>query len=124
MSDPRETPEPSPEARRLQSLTKRLDKAKAEGAASALWRDRSRPPPGTAVGLALRIGVELVSALAVGGGIGWLLDRWLGSRPWLMVTCFLAGGIAGMLNVYRVVRRLGYSAGYRKDDSGDAGGGR
>src|SRR5437773_4096907 len=38
-----------------------------------------------AMGMAFRVSVELVSALAVSVGIGWLIDRWLGTGPWAMV---------------------------------------
>ncbi len=65
----------------------------------------SRPPRPIAQGLgpALRIGVELVSALAVGLAIGWALDRWLHTRP-LFLLLFLALGIAaGLLNVWRTI---------------------
>ena len=37
----------------------------------------SDPFGGSPWGIGLRVGVELVSALAIGVGIGWLLDRWL-----------------------------------------------
>lgn len=73
--------------------------------------DRSGP-----VGLAFRISVELVSALGVGLGIGWLLDQWLGTRPWLMVVFIVLGGGAGILNVYRQARGFGYAVGYRSGD--------
>ena len=58
--------------------------------------------PGGPWGIGFRVGVELVSALVVGLVIGWLLDRWLGTTPWLLLVFFLAGGAAGVLNVYRV----------------------
>ncbi len=53
-------------------------------------------------GIGLRVGVELVSALAVGLAIGWGLDRWLGTKPWLLLLFVLAGGAAGILNVWRL----------------------
>ena len=53
-------------------------------------------------GIGFRAGIELVSALAVGVGIGLLLDRWLGTRPWLFLLFFLAGAAAGVMNVYRM----------------------
>lgn len=53
-------------------------------------------------GIGLRVGVELVSALAVGLAIGWGLDRWLGTAPWLLLLFVMAGGAAGILNVYRL----------------------
>lgn len=71
---------------------------------------------GSALGFAFRIGVELVSALAVGVGIGWLLDYWLGTQPWLMLLFFVLGSAAGIMNVYRAVGQMG------KAGDGDAGG--
>jgi len=70
------------------------------------------------LGLAFRVSVEVVSALAVGLGIGWLLDQWLDTRPWLMLAFLLLGGCAGMLNVYRVAKGFGYAVGYQ--DPNDA----
>ncbi len=46
--------------------------------------------------------MELVSALAIGVGIGWLLDRWLGTRPIFLGIFVLLGGAAGVLNVWRI----------------------
>ena len=55
---------------------------------------------------AARIGVELVSALAVGGGLGYLADWYFGTSPWLIVVGLFLGMSAGLLNVYRMVSRL------------------
>jgi ATP synthase protein I len=70
----------------------------------------ARGEPGarlTGFGLAFRVGVELVSALLVGAGLGWLVDHWLGTKPWGFVVFFFFGAGAGVLNVYRTVARLG-----------------
>jgi len=87
----------------LDDIEQRLKKARPEpervGADAA---DRPR-----AMGLALRASVELVSALAVGVGFGWLIDYWLGTGPWAMVVMFFLGAAAGILNVYRAVEGLG-----------------
>ena len=53
-------------------------------------------------GIGFRAGLEVVSALAVGILIGLLLDRWLGTWPWLFLLFFVAGSVAGILNVYRL----------------------
>ena len=57
---------------------------------------------GSALGIGLRVGVELLSALIVGVGIGWVLDRWLHTRPLFIAVFVLLGGAAGMFNVWRV----------------------
>jgi ATP synthase protein I len=68
---------------------------------------------GNFMGAAFRIGVELVAALVVSVGLGWLLDRWFGTRPWLMVAFFFLGSAAGMMNVYRVANGMGLAAGFK-----------
>ncbi len=60
----------------------------------------------TGLGRALQIAVEMVAALAVGGGIGWFLDDWLGTKPWLMLTFLLVGVAAGLRNAFRTARRM------------------
>jgi ATP synthase protein I len=59
-------------------------------------------PEGAPWGVGFRAGVEVVSALVVGVGLGFLLDRWLGTWPWLFLVCFVLGSVAGVLNVYRL----------------------
>lgn len=64
------------------------------------------------LGLGLRIGVEMVAALAVSLAIGWGLDRWLGTKPWLMVLFFFLGAAAGILNAYRASQGMDDSVGF------------
>ena len=56
------------------------------------------------LGLMLRAGTELVSALIVGVAMGWGLDHWLHLRAVFLVLFSLLGGAAGVLNVWRLVR--------------------
>lgn len=56
-----------------------------------------------AMGIGLRVGVELVAALAVGVAIGYGLDRWLGTTPWMLALFVVLGGAAGVANVWRVM---------------------
>ncbi len=65
------------------------------------------------MGIGFRIGVDVAAALAVGLGIGYALDAWLGTKPWLMVLFFFLGAGAGVVNVYRAVQGMGYQVGYR-----------
>ena len=79
-------------------------------------RERTRrggnggPAPGataqTAMGFALRVGVELVAGLVIGGGIGWFLDRWFGTSPFLLLLFFFLGAAAGIVSVFRTAREL------------------
>jgi ATP synthase protein I len=48
-----------------------------------------------------RLSTELVAGVLVGAGIGWLLDRWLGTTPWGLIVFLLLGFAAGVLNVMR-----------------------
>jgi ATP synthase protein I len=91
--------------RRISELGNRLGKVRsqreAEGHADADAEMRGR---GMAYGM--RMAAELVSAVIVGGVIGWGLDWMLGSRPWLFLLFFLLGFAAGVLNVLRAYERL------------------
>ncbi len=83
---------------------KRLRDARAK---HGMDRGDSKLPTG-AWGVGFRAGVEVFSALVVGVGLGLLLDRWLGTWPWLFLLMFVMGSVAGILNVYRLFtpRRL------------------
>ncbi len=54
------------------------------------------------IGVGLRVGIELVSALVVAVAIGYGLDYLFGTKPILMAVFVLLGGAAGVLNVWRV----------------------
>jgi ATP synthase protein I len=67
----------------------------------------SEPPPRSAadpsaIARGFRLSTELVAGVLIGAGIGWLLDRWLGTLPWGMIVFLLLGFAAGVLNVMRV----------------------
>ena len=58
------------------------------------------------MGNAFKLGTELVAAVAVGTIIGFILDSWFDTKPWLIITFFFIGVIAGMLNVIRVAKNM------------------
>ena len=60
-------------------------------------------PQGSALSVGLRVGVELVSALVVAVAIGWYLDKWLNTKPFLLMLFVLLGGAAGVANVWRLM---------------------
>jgi len=51
---------------------------------------------------ALSIFFSVASLLA----LGWLLDRWLGTKPWLMVAGILLGSVAGFYQFIRLTSKL------------------
>ena len=65
-----------------------------------------REKRGSFMGSAFKLGTELVSAVAVGTIIGFLLDSWFDTKPWLIIIFFFLGAIAGMLNVIRTANRM------------------
>jgi ATP synthase protein I len=105
MSDSTRRPEAEPPpdeaalSARLKSLGQRLDQAgprrASEGPASRSATDHS------ALARGFRLSSELVAGVLVGAGIGWLIDRWLGSLPWGTFVFALLGFTAGVLNVMR-----------------------
>jgi len=68
------------------------------------------------VGLGLRIGIEFVVAVVAATGLGWVFDRWLGTRPWGTIVLFFLGVGAGMTSVYRAVTGIKTAVGYRRLD--------
>ena len=61
---------------------------------------------GSFMGNAFKLGTELVAAVAVGTIIGFILDSWFGTKPWLIITFFFLGAVAGTLNVIRAAKRM------------------
>jgi ATP synthase protein I len=54
----------------------------------------------------LRLGSEFIAAILVGAGIGYLLDLWLKTGPWLLLVFVLVGFAAGVLNVVRAAAEM------------------
>ena len=65
---------------------------------------------GSFMGNAFKLGTELVAAVGVGTIIGFILDSWFGTKPWLIIIFFFLGAAAGMLNVVKTANRM------QKDD--------
>jgi len=96
--EPREPDQPGD----LEALSDRLRDARGAARPDEDGpRRRSR-----AEGVAWRLAVEMVSAFAVCGFIGWWLDKWFGTLPWAMLTGLLLGGVAGLTNAFRVARAI------------------
>ena len=58
------------------------------------------------LGKALKISTELVASVAVGTTLGFILDNWFDTRPWLTISFFIIGVAAGILNVIKSAKRM------------------
>ena len=61
---------------------------------------------GSFMGTAFKLGTELVAAVAVGTIIGFILDSWFDTKPWLIIIFFFLGAAAGMLNVIKAANKM------------------
>ena len=61
---------------------------------------------GSFMGSAFKLGTELVAAVAVGTIIGFILDSWFDTKPWLILIFFFLGTAAGILNVIKTANRM------------------
>lgn len=67
--------------------------------------DERKPATGgmAGVGQAMKLSSEFIAGVAVGAGIGWLIDRMAGTSPWGLIIFLMLGFAAGVLNVLRSV---------------------
>ena len=69
-------------------------------------KDKSKTEPKSSIGQAFKMSTELVSAVVVGTIIGFILDKWFGTKPWLILIFFFVGVIAGIMNVIKSAKKL------------------
>ena len=60
----------------------------------------------SSIGAAFKLSTELVSAVAVGTIIGFILDKTFGTKPWLIIIFFFIGVIAGIINVIKSAKNM------------------
>jgi ATP synthase protein I len=111
-SDPEDDDEAAALRARLDRLAAEL---KSRAAPPARAEPKSAPQTsgssaGSAMSLGLRVGSEFVSAVIVGAGVGWVLDRALHTNPAFLIVFFMIGVAAGTLNVIRLTSPKGASS--------------
>jgi ATP synthase protein I len=57
-------------------------------------------------GIAYAAALALFFSVATLLGVGWLLDRWLGTYPWLMVAGIVVGSALGLYEFVRITSKL------------------
>ena len=130
MVDPRETKRPGGTGKAgglTSDLAARIRRAQeTEEVGQASQGNAARDMTGLSRGL--RLGSEFIAAILVGAGIGWLLDSWLKTGPWLLLVFVMVGFAAGVLNVTRAAAQMnrasppppGSDLGPGKDEDDDA----
>ena len=98
---------------RLKRLETQLDRKRETAPAASGVSGRSASDP-SALGRAFRMSAEFVAGVIAGGGLGWLFDRALGTRPWGMIVFLMLGFGAGIYNVMRASGFLATSSGKPK----------
>ena len=81
----------------------RLEIAKDKIKSKYLPKDKD---PKSYMGIAFKMSAELISAVAVGTIIGFILDNWFGTKPWLILIFFFVGVAAGILNVVKTAKKM------------------
>jgi len=85
---------------KLQELKERIQTAKAINTPQKKRKKES------GAGFGFKISTEIIAALIVGVGIGLIVDKYFGTKPFGLIIFFIFGALAGFLNVYRVMRRI------------------
>ncbi|MDQ2855833.1 MAG: AtpZ/AtpI family protein [Acidobacteriota bacterium] len=57
-------------------------------------------------GVAYAAALSLFFSVAALCGVGWALDRWLGTKPWLLVAGIVLGAIIGFYQFFRLTATL------------------
>ena len=83
----------------LNSLKKKIQEAKEKIEEPVV----EAPKP---LGKIMKVVVEIVAAMAVGLGIGILIDNYFDTRPFFIIVFFLLGSAAGIMNVFRDAKSL------------------
>ncbi len=90
-----------PEDARLDSLEQRLERAETAEAK----RIGRAPAADASEQLGNRVLSLLIGGLVGGTLIGWLLDRWLGTAPVLLITLMVLGTVGGFWSIIKLSTR-------------------
>lgn len=89
----------SQEDARLTSLERRLRRAQVD---EAVRTGQAQRPVDANYQLGSRVLSYLIGGPVGGALIGWVLDRLLGTSPWLLIIMLLLGFVVGFRNIIRI----------------------
>jgi len=93
--------DPIAEDERIKSLTERLERAE-EVEKVRTGADQKGGHGDKNYRLGNRVLAELIGGLAGGALIGWVLDRFIGTSPWLLLVFLFLGIIVAFRNIWRI----------------------
>ena len=89
--------------KKFSELSTRLKIAKKKANKNSFTNNKKNT---SSLGAALKLRTEMVAAVLVGSIIGFILDNWFDSKPWLTIIFFFVGAAAGILNVIRSAKLM------------------
>ena len=75
---------------------------------------KNKPFNSNNVGMFLRTGVDLCSGIIIGLIIGLVLDKYFQTKPLFLIIFVFFGFAAGIMNVYRTTKKIGFEVGFKK----------
>jgi len=86
----------------LDNLKTKLDAAdhEADRVDIAHASESAVPSNSNMTGDAMRLAIDLVAAVMIGGLVGYFADQWLGTTPWFLLIFLILGVAAGFRNFY------------------------
>jgi ATP synthase protein I len=80
-----------------------LDRRIADAKAADAVRSGDAPaPPAKGYSQGSRVLMELIGAPLGGGVIGWALDYWLGTSPWLLLILLALSVVVAFRNIFKI----------------------
>lgn len=101
MAEKQPGPDPLPEDARLESLDERMRRATSQEAR----RSGEGPSGKDGYRLGNRVLAELIGGMVGGAVIGWTLDYFLGTSPWLLLVLLALGIVSAFRNIIRISRK-------------------
>ncbi len=105
----------------LEHRRRRLEAALAERRTGGIEGEgKAKTGSLSGYGQAFKLSSEFIAAIAVGIGLGWVLDHWAGTSPWGLIVFLLLGFCAGILNVLRAAGLVAeFGRGGKRSDEQD-----
>ena len=89
--------------KKFSELSTRLKIAKKKANKNSFTNNKKNT---SSLGTALKLSTEMVAAVLVGSIIGFILDNWFDSKPWLIIIFFFVGVVAGIINVVKSAKNM------------------